>query len=99
VNYKDLVHFLKGRTLNVTEQQYLLIDEVQEIEQWEKAINSYLKEGNWDIYLTGSNAHMLSSELATLLSGRYVVIPVYSLSLPEFLQFNQKTAAEVQQMF
>ena len=99
VNYKDLVHFLKGRIQNVTEQQYLLIDEVQEIEQWEKAINSYLKEGNWDIYLTGSNAHMLSSELATLLSGRYVEIPVYSLSLPEFLQFNQKTAAEVQQMF
>lgn len=99
VTYKDLVAFLKQRTSGSKGKQYLLIDEVQEIEQWERAVNSYLKEGNWDIYLTGSNAHMLSSELATLLSGRYVEVPVYSLSLPEFLQFNQKESTEVQSMF
>lgn len=97
VTYKDLVAYLKERTSGIKGKQYLLIDEVQEIEQWEKAVNSYLKEGNWDIYLTGSNAHMLSSELATLLSGRYVEIPVYSLSLPEFLQFNQHDPSAVEQ--
>jgi predicted AAA+ superfamily ATPase len=97
--YRDLVAHLKEQSAGSRGRHYLLIDEVQEIEQWERAVNSYLKEGNWDIYLTGSNAHMLSSELATLLSGRYVEVPVYSLSLPEFLQFNQKDAGEVQAMF
>ncbi len=99
VTYRDLVAFLKERVRVGKGKQYLLIDEVQEIDQWEKAVNSYLKEGNWDIYLTGSNAHMLSSELATLLSGRYVEVPVYPLSLPEFLQFNQKPFTEVQKIF
>jgi uncharacterized protein len=98
-SYKDLVSYLKSRTASGTGRQYLLVDEVQEIEQWEKAINSYLKVGNWDIYLTGSNAHLLSSELATLLSGRYVELPVYSLSLPEFLQFNEKDVSQAQQVF
>lgn len=97
--YKDLVAYLKGRSAKCTGRQYLLVDEVQEIEQWEKAINSYFKDGNWDITLTGSNAHLLSSELATLLSGRYVELPVYCLSLPEFLQFNGKDASHAQQVF
>ena len=99
VTYKDLVAYFKDRTSGGKGKQYLLIDEVQEIEQWEKAVNSYLKDGNWDIYLTGSNAHMLSSELATLLAGRYVEIPVYGLSLPEFIQFNQHDPAAVEQSF
>lgn len=98
-NYKDLVSYLKPRIARSKGRQYLLIDEVQEIKQWEKAVNSYLKDGNWDVYLTGSNAHMLSSELATLLSGRYVEIPVHPLSLPEFLQFNEKQASEAEKLF
>jgi predicted AAA+ superfamily ATPase len=67
--------------------QYLFIDEVQEIEDWEKAINSILNEGGFDIYLTGSNANLLSGELATLLTGRYVEIPVYPLSFGEYAFF------------
>ncbi len=98
-NYQDLVAYLKKETGQDKGKRYLLIDEVQEIHQWEKAVNSYLKSGQWDIYLTGSNAHMLSSELATLLSGRYVEIPVYTLSLPEFLQFNEKEPAQAAEMF
>lgn len=56
----------KGRTT------YLLLDEIQEVEQWEKAVNSFLVDFDVDIYLTGSNSHLLSSELATYLAGRYV---------------------------
>lgn len=98
-DYRDLVAYLKRESAGSEGKHYLLIDEVQEIAQWEKAISSYLKNGQWDIYLTGSNAHMLSSELATLLSGRYVEIPVYTLSLAEFLQFNEKGPAQAAELF
>lgn len=68
-------------------KMYLLLDEIQEVEQWEKAVNSFLVDLDVDIYLTGSNSHLLSSELATYLAGRYVEIPVYTLSFAEYLQF------------
>ena len=68
---------------------YLLLDEIQEVEDWEKAINSCLVDFDVDIYLTGSNSHLLSSELATFLAGRYVEIPVYTLSYREFLAFRE----------
>ena len=61
----------------------ILLDEVQEIEGWEKSVSSYLAEG-LDVYITGSNAHLLSSDLATLLSGRCVEFPVLPLSFSEF---------------
>jgi predicted AAA+ superfamily ATPase len=64
----------------------LFIDEIQEIENWEKSIASYLAEG-MDIYITGSNAHLLSSDLASLLSGRYIEFPIYPLSFTEFCEF------------
>ncbi|MRT17794.1 ATP-binding protein [Vitellibacter sp. q18] len=73
-------------------RNYLLIDEIQEVDQWEKAINSFLVDFDLDIYLTGSNAHMLSSELATYLAGRYVEIPVYTLSFSEYLNFKKHYA-------
>jgi hypothetical protein len=88
-DYRQLADYVRGQAAAGHRRRCLLIDEVQEIDQWEKAINSMFKEGTWDIYLTGSNASLLSSELATLLSGRYVEIPVYPLSLPEFLQFRE----------
>ncbi len=66
---------------------YLLLDEIQEVDQWEKAVNSLMTDFDVDICLTGSNSHMLSSELATYLAGRYVEIPVYTLSYGEFLDF------------
>ena len=73
-------------------RNYLLIDEIQEVDQWEKAINSFLVDFDLDIYLTGSNAHLLSSELATYLAGRYVEIPVYTLSFSEYLNFKKHYA-------
>lgn len=66
---------------------YLLLDEVQEIAGWEKAVNSLLENGNADIYVTGSNSRLMSSEISTYLSGRYVSIPVYTLSFAEYLDF------------
>jgi hypothetical protein len=64
----------------------LFLDEAQEIPGWQKAVAALLKKG-WDVYTSGSNAHMLSSDLATHLAGRHVEIPVQGLSLPEYLEF------------
>jgi predicted AAA+ superfamily ATPase len=68
---------------------YLFLDEVQEIDKFEKALSSLQARGGYDIYCTGSNAALLSGELATRLSGRYVEIKVYGLSYPEFLNFHK----------
>lgn len=67
---------------------YLLVDEIQQVDKWEKAINSINVEFNVDIYITGSNAHLLSSEISTLLSGRYVEIKMLPLSFKEYLEFD-----------
>ena len=66
---------------------YLLLDEVQEIEGWEKAVNSLLEQADTDIYVTGSNSKLMSGEISTYLTGRYVSIPVYTLSFAEYLAF------------
>ena len=68
---------------------YLLLDEVQEIDGWEKAVNSLLEDFDTDIYVTGSNSRLLSSEISTYLSGRYISIPVYTLSFEEYLDFRR----------
>ena len=70
---------------------YLLLDEVQEIDGWEKAINSLLEDTNADIYVTGSNSKLMSSEISTYLTGRYVLIPVYPLSFKEYLDFKSSS--------
>lgn len=74
-------HFAKGR------HNYILIDEVQDIAEWERSVRSYRTEANTDIIITGSNARMLSSDLSTLLAGRYQEIHVHGLSYTEFLEF------------
>lgn len=74
-------------TIKSPERYYLFLDEIQEVKGWEKAVNSFLVDMDVDIYLTGSSSHLLSSELATYLAGRYVEIPVYTLSFSEFLDF------------
>jgi len=88
-DYKELYSYIKKSFRKNKNAKYLFIDEVQEIAGWEKAINSLLAEGAADIYLTGSNCRMMSDELATLLTGRYVVIPMHPLSFKEFLQFRK----------
>ncbi len=73
---------------------YLFFDEVQRIAGWENAVNSFRVDLDCDIYITGSNAHLLSSELSTYLSGRYVEIKVLPLSFREFLDFHGYSVSE-----
>lgn len=75
-------------------RMYLFFDEVQRISGWENAVNSFRVDLDCDIYVTGSNAHLLSSELSTYLSGRYVEIKVLPLSFREFLDFHGYTVTQ-----
>jgi len=86
-DYKKLNSYIESLITNKN-NYYLLLDEVQNIEKWEKVINSLRLQGNIDIYITGSNAYLLSSELSTLLSGRYVELKMLPLSFKEFVEFN-----------
>lgn len=70
---------------------YFLLDELQEITGWEKVINTLLENYNTDIYVTGSNSRLMSSEISTYLTGRYITIPVYTLSFKEYLTFKNNT--------
>ena len=79
--------YVSGR-IATDEKNYLIFDELQAVAHWEKAIESFRLDYNVDIYITGSNAYMLSSEFSTLLSGRYVEIRMLPLSFKEFLLFN-----------
>ena len=96
-NYKDLYNYIKDKITN--DKMYILLDEVQNVDKWEKAINSLNIDFNVDIYITGSNAYLLSSELSTLLSGRYIEIKMYPLSFKEFLKFNNYDEINVEDKF
>lgn len=85
--YAQLYNYIKNKMTNSKKKYYIILDEVQQVESWEKAINSFLVDSNVDIYITGSNAYLLSSELSTLLSGRYVEIKMLPLSFKEYLDF------------
>lgn len=89
-DYKDLHKYVADSFKRLKGEKYLFVDEIQEIHNWEKAISSFFSKGDIDIFITGSNAHLLSSEIATLISGRFVEFPVYSLSFEEFLLFRDK---------
>ncbi len=78
---------------------YLLLDELQEIKGWEKVVNDLLENSNVDIYVTGSNSKLMSSEISTYLTGRYVTIPVYTLSLREYLSFKNKDKSQARDVF
>ena len=73
------------------QRYYLLLDEVQEVTGWEKAVNSLLEDANTDIYVTGSNSKLMSSEISTYLTGRYLSIPVFTLSFAEYLEFKRNS--------
>lgn len=85
---KDMYSEIKGQMTD-NGRYYLLLYEVQEIGGWEKAVNSLLENANTDIYVTGSNSKLMSSEISTYLTGRYISIPVYTLSFAEYLEFKK----------
>jgi predicted AAA+ superfamily ATPase len=86
-DYKALYKHVKSVLPKNSKKKYLFVDEVQEIPGWEKAVNSIYAENLADIYITGSNSRLFSSEFATLLTGRYIEIPMFTLGFNEFLQF------------
>lgn len=75
---------ISNKMKNIQGRAYLFFDEIQEVKDWERAINSFRVEFDCDIYITGSNARLLSGELATLLAGRYVEFVIYPFSFSEF---------------
>lgn len=87
---KDMYKGIKDK-MSDGERYYLLLDEVQEIIGWEKAVNSLLENANTDIYVTGSNSKLMSSEISTYLTGRYISIPVFTLSFAEYLEFKKSS--------
>ncbi len=93
-NYLDLNNYVKNRIINIPGKIYLFIDEIQEIEGWEKAVSGFLTDNTADLFITGSNSKMLSSELATFISGRYIEFRMYPLTFSEFLQFRQGKGSE-----
>jgi predicted AAA+ superfamily ATPase len=88
-DYRKMYHELMILIKNAEKNQkiYLLLDEVQEVENWEKCVNSLFENQNVDIYVTGSNSKLLSSEISTYLTGRFVQIPIFTLSFAEFIDF------------
>lgn len=95
-DYKALYAKISEQGEKVTGKLYVLLDEIQEVNAWEQVINSLRVDFDCDIYVTGSNAKLLSGELATLLAGRYVEIRVYPLDFQEYLDFAATNADEVQ---
>lgn len=99
LNYNDLYAYADERRQQLDGKKlYLFIDEIQEVESWEKAINSMLAQWNVDLYITGSNSRLLSSDLSTYLAGRYVECNVYTLSFVEYLSFYKAEPKSVNQL-
>lgn len=92
--YNDLTSAIKGKG-----RCYLFLDELQEIDGWERVVNDLLESCDVDIYVTGSNSKLMSSEISTYLTGRYVLIPVYTLSFREYLDFKKKDISEARTIF
>ena len=96
MEYEDMtakqIYTLLKEQLSPTGKTYLFLDEVQEIKGWEKIINSLASDFDVDLYITGSNSRMMSSEIATYLTGRYVSFHIFTLSFGEYLVFKSKFA-------
>ena len=86
---KDMYDQLKSR-LSTEGKTYLFLDEVQEIEGWERVVNSLASDFDVDLYVTGSNSRMMSSEIATYLTGRYISFRIFTLSFGEYLMFKRQ---------
>lgn len=91
-DYKKLTQYIKSKYDN--KKLYILLDEIQNVEKWEKSLNSLLVDINCDIYVTGSNAYMLSSELTTLLAGRVLTLRLYPFSFKEYNDVKSNNSKE-----
>lgn len=98
LDYRNLYSYIKER-LCKDKYTYIFLDEIQNCKQFEKAVDSLFIKDNTDVYITGSNAYMLSGELATLLSGRYVTIDMLPLSFMEYMNANIKSNKSTREHF
>lgn len=95
-DYKELYNYIKNKIKDNKEKYYVFIDEVQNIPEFQKAVDSLYIKKNVDVYITGSNAYLLSGELATLLSGRYIEIKMLPLSFKEYVSaFEEKNYSKL----
>lgn len=92
-DYRSLIVYAQ-KAFKPGVKNYLFVDEIQDIENFEKALRHFSAKKKFDLYCTGSNAKLLSSEIATGLSGRYIEIPIHALSYQEFLQFQKLPSGE-----
>jgi len=97
--YSDLHDYVNRNLNKVNGNRYLFVDEVQEIKQWEKAIAGFFADEFADIYVTGSNADLLESDLAELLTGRYIEFRMNTLIFREFIEFRNKAEADMDMEF
>ena len=97
---KELYLEIKSKILQ-SKKAYLFLDEIQEIEGWEKVVNTLASDFDVDIYITGSNSRMMSSEISTYLTGRYITFHIYTLSFEEYLMFKKSytTLKDLKQEF
>ena len=97
---KELYLELKSKIIP-SKKTYLFLDEIQEIEGWEKVVNTLASDFDVDIYITGSNSRMMSSEISTYLTGRYITFHIYTLSFEEYLMFKKSytTLKDLKQEF
>ena len=93
-DYMKLYNFILEK-IEDTKKYYIFLDEIQNINMWQKAVDSLYLKKNLDIYITGSNAYLLSGELATLLSGRYIEIKMLPLSFSEYVEANDEKSVEL----
>lgn len=100
ITTKELYLELKSKIIQ-SKKTYLFLDEIQEIEGWEKVVNTLASDFDVDIYITGSNSRMMSSEISTYLTGRYITFHIYTLSFEEYLMFKKSytTLKELKQEF
>ena len=96
---QSLYDYVCGISSQVGTKVYLLFDEIQNVKDWEKAVNALRVDCDCEIVLTGSNARLLSGELATLLAGRYVEIQMFPLSFDEFLEFRKSSGEDIHKSF
>ncbi len=97
-DYKNLYNYINEKIVD-NGKYYILLDEIQNVDKYEKAIDSLLIKGNCDIYITGSNAYMLSGELATLLSGRYIEIKMLPFSFKEYVSYHKNDSNGYEDLF
>ena len=98
ITAKQMFEDIRSRIVD-QDRYYLLLDELQEVSGWEKVVNAFLEDYNTDIYVTGSNSKLMASEIATYLTGRYITIPVYTLSFKEYKEFKNNSPKSDRELF